>query len=49
MVKRFISWYLHCHSQWMSLVTWTDLSNGHIDEGYHRSKKRVPPQFRHVL
>ena len=20
------------HSHWMSLVTWTDLSNGHIDE-----------------
>jgi len=20
------------HSQWKSLVTWTDLSNGHIDE-----------------
>ena len=26
--------YLCCHSQWKSLVTWTDLSNGHIDEGY---------------
>jgi len=26
--------YLCCHSQWKSLVTWTDLSNSHIDEGY---------------
>jgi len=26
--------YLCCYSQWKSLVTWTDLSNGHIDEGY---------------
>jgi len=23
------------HSQWKSLITWTDLSNGHIDEDYH--------------
>ena len=23
------------HSQWKSLVTWTDLSNGHNNEGYH--------------
>jgi len=22
--------YLRCHSQWKSLVTWTDFSNGHI-------------------
>ena len=30
--------YLCCHSQWKSLVTWTDLeSNGHIDEGYRIS------------
>ena len=28
--------YLRCHSQWKSLVTWTDLSNVHIDEGYKR-------------
>ena len=31
--------YLCCHSQWKSLVTWTNLSNGHIDESYHISKK----------
>ena len=29
--------YLCCHSQWKSLITWTDLSNGHIDEGYRIS------------
>ena len=29
--------YLHCHSQCKSLVTWIDLSNGHIDEGYRMS------------
>jgi len=27
--------YLCCHSQWKSLVTWTDLSDGHIDECTH--------------
>ena len=26
--------YLCCYSQWKSLITWTDFSNGHIDEGY---------------
>ena len=26
--------YLHLHSLWKSLITWTDLSNGHINEGY---------------
>ena len=37
--KGFICWchYLCCHSQWKSLVTWTNLSNGHIDEGYRMS------------
>jgi len=29
--------YLHRHSQWKSLVTWTDLSNGHINDGYRMS------------
>ena len=34
--------YLCCHSQWKSLITithvqWTDLSNGHSDEGYSMS------------
>ena len=43
--------YLRCYSQWKSLVTWTDLCNGHINEGYRMSQKtaRVPPQCRHVL
>ena len=28
--------YLRCHqTRWKWFVTWTDLSNGHKDEGYH--------------
>ena len=29
--------YLHCHSQWKSLITFPDLSNGCINEGYRMS------------
>jgi len=29
------------HSQWKSFVTWTDLSNGHIDEHVSESATSV--------